>query len=92
MIVIDYEVTINSSLVMGQPDGHVKLDMTLDPVDGRHRSFTEHYANAISSIVHMTTKKELATGLQYCLELARDNETLMQMCYESVFSADYFWE
>ena len=50
---------------------------------------------AVSSIGKQTLNIviiELSDALKSCLDIAAGDESLTQMCYESVFSADYFWD
>ena len=71
-----------------------------------HSTFKLHFANAMSTFAQVTTQKGefdaasfvsirtslLSELLGKCLEIAANDFEISQMCYQSVFNSDYYWE
>ena len=84
----------------------VVLTLSMD-ADG-HSSFSEHFANGISTMKQVFAHKgkvmvfssyskieflDLKSALQSCLQTAEafNDESLMSLCYTTIFNNDYFW-
>ena len=85
----------------------IVLTLSMD-ADG-HSSFSEHFANGISTMKQVFAHKgkvieffklfseiefsDLKSALQSCLQTAEafNDESLMSLCYTTIFNNDYFW-
>ena len=73
-----------------------------------HSSFSEHFANGISTMKQVFAHKgwitknldegiivhlDLKSALQSCVQTAEmfNDESLMSLCYTTIFNNDYFW-
>ena len=84
----------------------VSLFISIQSTMCQFESFNQYFANALSEIDHHNkiqgilfshevninwNIQDVKDGLQDCLKTAAGDPYVESLCYEAVFSSDYFW-